>query len=48
MDVSHIRMPFVYKLKLDLTSAEAARDINKAVGDDIVKERSVPRWYQKL
>lgn len=40
MVVRHIRIPFLYEFKLDheANSEEIARNINKAFGDDAVKE----------
>lgn len=34
-----------YELKLYPNVAEAAMNINKTIGDDAVKERTVERWF---
>lgn len=54
MDVSHIYIFFLYEIKLEHNAAEAVTNINKAFGDDTVKECTIQeyiliqKWLQKF
>lgn len=47
MDVNLIRLLCVYEYKLNQNTTNAALNINKAFGNDTVKERTVHRWQRK-
>ncbi|WKY06819.1 hypothetical protein Q1695_006754 [Nippostrongylus brasiliensis] len=47
MDKKQIRTIFLFQFKLGRSAAEAARDINVALGSRTTNERTVQRWVDK-
>lgn len=48
VEVSHIRILYIYEFKLDKNAAAEPRNINKAFVDDVVRERVLQRWLQTI
>ena len=48
MSLCDFRPTFLYEFKLNQSTAETARKINMAFGNDSVNERTVRRWFAKF